>query len=69
MDRFFDQKNIARYRKLRDAGMDETQRAMILKQLAEEEEKFRKQLWLHRSCVDTSSLVKNSASGQFGLGE
>ena len=34
MDQFFDQKNIARYRKLRDAGMDETQRAMILKQLA-----------------------------------
>jgi hypothetical protein len=36
MDRFFDEKNIARYRQLRDAGMDKTQRAMILKQLAEE---------------------------------
>ena len=44
MDRFFDEQNIARYRKLRDAGMNETQRAMILKQLAEEETTFKEQL-------------------------
>ena len=41
MDRFFDEQNIARYRKLRDAGMNETQRAMILKQLSKELEHFR----------------------------
>jgi hypothetical protein len=36
MERFFEDKNIARYRKLRDAGLNATQRAAILKELAEE---------------------------------
>jgi hypothetical protein len=41
IDRFFNQENINRYRKLREAGTTENQRAVILKQLAEEEMKFR----------------------------
>jgi hypothetical protein len=41
MDRFFNQENIKRYRKLHEVGTTENQRAVILKQLAEEEMKFR----------------------------
>jgi hypothetical protein len=41
MDGFFNQENIKRYRKLREAGTTENQRAVILKRLAEEEMKFR----------------------------
>jgi hypothetical protein len=41
MDRFFDEENVRRYRKLRDFGTDEAQRAPILKQLAGEFEQFR----------------------------
>jgi hypothetical protein len=42
MDRFFNEENIRRYRKLRDADMD-AQCAMILEQLAEEETTFKEQ--------------------------
>jgi hypothetical protein len=44
MDRFFDEKNMRLYRKLRDPGIEETQRTMILKLLAKEESKFKEQL-------------------------
>jgi hypothetical protein len=47
MDRFFKQENIKRYRKLREAGTTENQRAVILKQLAEEEMKFREHTETH----------------------
>jgi hypothetical protein len=41
MERFVSQQNIERYRKLLDISTDEPQRRMILKLLAEEQEKFR----------------------------
>jgi hypothetical protein len=44
MVRFFEEQNIKLHRNLCDPGIDETQRAIILKQLAEEETKFKEQL-------------------------
>jgi hypothetical protein len=41
MDRFFEEENVRRYRKLRDRGTTEAQRATILKQLSKELEHFR----------------------------
>jgi hypothetical protein len=41
MDRFFEEENVRRYRKLRDRGTTEAQRAMILKRLSKELEHFR----------------------------
>ncbi len=49
MDRFFDEVNIARYRGLLDPSLEERQRATILQQLGEEEEKFRRELRLNRN--------------------
>jgi hypothetical protein len=44
MDRFFAEENIRRYRMLRELTTAEAQRAMILKQLAQEFEHFRSEL-------------------------
>jgi rubrerythrin len=41
MERFVSQQNIERYRKLLDISTNETERRMIFKLLAEEQEKFR----------------------------
>jgi hypothetical protein len=44
MERFFNEENVRRYRKLRESEAAEAQRAIILKQLAEEFEHFRSEL-------------------------
>jgi rubrerythrin len=41
MERFVSQQNIERYRKLLNISTNETERRMIFKLLAEEQEKFR----------------------------
>jgi hypothetical protein len=41
MERFVNQQNIERYRKLLDISTDEPQRRLIFKLLSEEQEKFR----------------------------
>ena len=41
LDRFFSQKNVAFYRALADKGTDAAERRRILRQLQEEETKFR----------------------------
>jgi hypothetical protein len=40
MERFVSQQNIERYRRLLDVFTDETQRRVVFKLLAEEQEKF-----------------------------
>ena len=42
MDRFLQDQNIARYRRLRDSSTDETERRMIIKLLVEEMAKLSK---------------------------
>jgi hypothetical protein len=44
MERFFEEQNFKLYRNLCDPGIDATQRAIILKQLAEEDTKFKEHL-------------------------
>jgi hypothetical protein len=51
MDRFFAEENIRRYRILRELTTAEAQRAMILKQLAQEFEHFRSELPYIRDCA------------------
>ena len=41
MDRFLQDQNIARYRRLRDSSTDETERRMIIKLLVEEMAKLK----------------------------
>jgi hypothetical protein len=67
MDRFFSQENIKRYRKLRKAGTEENQRALILKQLAEEEAKFREQLGMYLSASSGRKRLADISVGPIYL--
>jgi hypothetical protein len=58
MDRFFEEESVRRYRKLRDRGTTETQRAMILKQLSKELEHFRCEI------TEATSFPAGRSSGQ-----
>jgi hypothetical protein len=60
MDRFFDGENIRRYRKLRDRGTTEAQRAMILKQLSKELEHFRCEITEATSFLVATTSLPNS---------
>jgi hypothetical protein len=59
MDRFVEEENVRRYRKLRDRGATEAQRAMILKQLSKELEHFRCEI------AEATSFVRRGGLARF----